>query len=129
MIIAFYMYTTSPISTAPHIVPCTYCRTRQTLIVSRLWNKIHSITTCAMCGNRILLSNSLDEYETVSGSVRCRRVWKTGGELDRQNSIQSSTAKFFEITTSVSFHECEGAHPPSSPAHVAYLMGKGDRSI
>jgi len=55
--------------------------------------------------------------------------WKAG-KLDRQNPIQSSTAEFFEITTSVSFHECarESIYYPYIP-DVALLRERGiDRS-
>lgn len=56
-------------------------------------------------------------------------LWKAD-KLDRQNPIQSSTAEFFEITTSVSFHECArgSIYYPYIPRRC-FTSGKGiDRS-
>lgn len=56
-------------------------------------------------------------------------LWKAD-KLDRQNPIQSSTVEFFEITTSVSFHECArgSIYYPYIPRRC-FTSGKGiDRS-
>lgn len=67
------------------------------------------------------------QFRDLSDIVGLRKA----GKLDRQNLIQSSRAEFFEITTSVSFHECArgSIYYRYIPRRCFTLRGKGDRSI
>lgn len=67
------------------------------------------------------------QFRDLSDIVELRKA----GKLDRQNPIQSLTAEFFEITTSVSFHECArgSIYYPYIPPTLLYLEERGiDRS-
>ncbi|KYM86567.1 hypothetical protein ALC53_04028 [Atta colombica] len=92
----------------------------------------HTISVEIPIGKANILTFHQETQElrpALQNSIDIVGFWKAG-KLDRQNPIQSSTAEFFEITTSVSFHECarESIYYPYIP-DVALLRERGiDRS-